>query len=86
VVTGIEPTTSGLLAQRRSRSDNHAPLLYGSVLSLVTYLHSELLKLLSSDKPSNASSDHDYLPELFLWQRLETFEHSKVNKTMTLQK
>jgi len=25
VVTGIEPTTSGLLDQRRSRSDNHAP-------------------------------------------------------------
>jgi len=25
VVTGIEPTTSGLLDQRRSRSDNQAP-------------------------------------------------------------
>jgi len=27
VVTGIEPTTSGLLDQRRSRSDNQAPLV-----------------------------------------------------------
>jgi len=26
MVTGIEPTTSGLLDQRRSRSDNQAPL------------------------------------------------------------
>jgi len=25
MVTGIEPTTSGLLDQRRSRSDNQAP-------------------------------------------------------------
>jgi len=25
VVTGVEPTTSGLLDQRRSRSDNQAP-------------------------------------------------------------
>jgi len=25
VLTGIEPTTSGLLDQRRSRSDNQAP-------------------------------------------------------------
>jgi len=25
VVTGIEPTTSGLLDQRRNRSDNQAP-------------------------------------------------------------
>jgi len=31
-VTGIEPTTSGLLEQRRSRSDKQAPFWYGYLI------------------------------------------------------
>jgi len=34
VVTGIEPTTSGLLDQRRSRSDNQAPEYRSKVLGI----------------------------------------------------
>jgi len=32
VVTGIEPTTSGLLDQRRSRSDNQAPAAVSTLM------------------------------------------------------
>jgi len=36
---GIEPTTSGLLDQRRSRSDNQAPIsLQGNLFSPITLI------------------------------------------------
>jgi len=49
MVTGIEPTTSSFLGQRRSRSDNQAPLSalgrYGTkkkIVGIVTFLEIEV--------------------------------------------
>jgi len=45
VVKGIEPTTSGLLDRRRSRSANHAPhrdYLTAADFIIVTYLYGKM--------------------------------------------
>jgi len=44
VVTGIEPTTSGLLDQRRSHSDNQAPLARPLLCISLWVLHYGKLK------------------------------------------
>jgi len=47
MVTGIEPTPSGLLDQRRSRSDNQDPCRPSTGMKFLATFCSENLKLLS---------------------------------------
>jgi len=60
VVTGIEPTTSGLLDQRRSRSNNQAPLLRRDLVGfgLENFLAGLDLGLENSSPEARANFDY----------------------------